>query len=740
MVNTELRVGLYNVRGVHPTPHSGPKLPSFLQWGKEVGCSLLALTETHTTNTYNPFTTPTFQKNYQVASSSCQTKTAGVALIALDKRATITPTISALDGRLLVATVTLPSLPNPIMVAVIYAPDSGKSTAKRRKFFNKCQRLIPREVDILLGDFNVTLRPEDSSAPRAPLAVLNAVEDLLSHLGLADIASEGAAHTFHWDKKKPKPGSARLDRAYAPVESFMAPTQLPTQDPGLSDHSPVLCSLLTGLTSKASPLPRLRVEGIIPGQLHAYNMIVDELPPNPTVGQWGAMKRQLLAVSKAFHKATRPQQPPPSSVSPEELSVAVEKAARIARIPVDMARELPGPILSSWVKGSKARAAIKTLRHLEPDLPQYEPRAIMSILEEYWSSIFTTKAVVTGSLHNLLPKATWSSLQRRFTLEEVSAALCKTKKGSAPGPDGIPYEFYKAFPQLLEKLTNLFNHCYQDGVIPSSWRTAILYTLPKEGKDTTLVSNYRPIAFLCTDFKLMTSILASRLQGELLRLNYFPRHQTGFLQGRSVYEAIFKVAHWTMDLAGTTILLDFEKAYDRVQHSWLWNCLEAAGLPLIFRSFLAVCLTGCTLQILANNSLSRRLSISSGVRQGDPLSPLLFNFAIEPLLLSLEKVGARAQGHADDTAINISNQQQLTGALQAISQYEQASGMCLNKDKSVILGPLKKPWLELSGFKAKPHGDRYLGILLGPKGELLKKNLFLGKEEEGSSSGAPLIF
>ena len=250
MVNTELRVGLYNVRGVHPTPHSGPKLPSFLQWGKEVGCSLLALTETHTTNTYNPFTTPTFQKNYQVASSSCQTKTAGVALIALDKRATITPTISALDGRLLVATVTLPSLPNPIMVAVIYAPDSGKSTAKRRKFFNKCQRLIPREVDILLGDFNVTLRPEDSSAPRAPLAVLNAVEDLLSHLGLADIASEGAAHTFHWDKKKPKPGSARLDRVYAPVESFMAPTQLPTQDPGLSDHSPVLCSLLTGLTSQ----------------------------------------------------------------------------------------------------------------------------------------------------------------------------------------------------------------------------------------------------------------------------------------------------------------------------------------------------------------------------------------------------------------------------------------------------------------------------------------------------------
>jgi len=178
---SELRVGLYNVRGVHPTPHMGPKLPSFLTWGKEVGCSLLALTETHTTASSNPLQDPAFLKNYPTVSASCQTKTAGVALVALDKRASITPTLSTLDGRLLLAKVSLPALSDSISVAVIYAPDSGKPVAKRRKFFHKCQRLIPKEVDLLLGDFNVTTRREDSTSLTAPKSVVQAVEELLSH-------------------------------------------------------------------------------------------------------------------------------------------------------------------------------------------------------------------------------------------------------------------------------------------------------------------------------------------------------------------------------------------------------------------------------------------------------------------------------------------------------------------------------------------------------------------------------
>ena len=101
--------------------------------------------------------------------------------------------------------------------------------------------------------------------------------------------------------------------------------------------------------------------------------------------------------------------------------------------------------------------------------------------------------------------------------------------------------------------------------------------LLKEGKDASLVGNYRPIALLCNDYKALAAVLADRLQEEFEEAGYFPRHQTGFLRGRSIYEPIIRVASWVQEPGGWVCLLDFEKAYDQVQHPWLMSCLEAAG-------------------------------------------------------------------------------------------------------------------------------------------------------------------
>ena len=102
----------------------------------------------------------------------------------------------------------------------------------------------------------------------------------------------------------------------------------------------------------------------------------------------------------------------------------------------------------------------------------------------------------------------------------------------------------------------------------------------KAKKDHSLVTNYRLIALLCTDFKILTSILADRLQPILGK--FFPRYQTGFIAGRSIYESIFKVSSWTSVKGSVTCLLDFEKAYDRISHPWLIDCLVKANLSSIF--------------------------------------------------------------------------------------------------------------------------------------------------------------
>ena len=80
-------------------------------------------------------------------------------------------------------------------------------------------------------------------------------------------------------------------------------------------------------------------------------------------------------------------------------------------------------------------------------------------------------------------------------------------------------------------------------------------------------------------------------------------------------------------------------------------CLESAGIPAVFVAFVQHTLARATIRIVMGDRLSVPLPVTSGVRQGDPLSPILFNLALEPLLVTLAQAGIDAQENADDTAI-----------------------------------------------------------------------------------------
>ena len=82
---------------------------------------------------------------------------------------------------------------------------------------------------------------------------------------------------------------------------------------------------------------------------------------------------------------------------------------------------------------------------------------------------------------------------------------------------------------------------------------------------------------------------------------------------------------------GTIIALDQEKAYDKIRHDYLWQTLEAMNVPSGLVNTIKSLYSKAETTIILNGEMSEKFRVIRGVRQGDPLSCLLFNIAIEPM-------------------------------------------------------------------------------------------------------------
>ncbi|XP_036359418.1 secreted RxLR effector protein 78-like [Octopus sinensis] len=134
--------------------------------------------------------------------------------------------------------------------------------------------------------------------------------------------------------------------------------------------------------------------------------------------------------------------------------------------------------------------------------------------------------------------------------------------------------------------------------------------------------------------------------------------------------------------------MDQCKAFDRVDHQYLGAVLEAAGLGLDFRRWISAKYSGIKSTVQINGYLSEPFSIKRSVRQGCPLSPLLYVLALKPLLQKLEKLGGNSNeigcaksisAYADDITFIVSNEVQLTCVEDAIKGYEVVAGQKLTK-------------------------------------------------------------
>ena len=367
------------------------------------------------------------------------------------------------------------------------------------------------------------------------------------------------------------------------------------------------------------------------------------------------------------------------------------------------------------------------------------------ILHDHFKNLANEFAEQTESSDDFTDQIDESELNSLFTESEIKKAIHNLKVNKACGCDQIINEFLKAASSKLSGLiTDIFNLILITGKVPEDWSIGVILPIYKQKGSEKDPGNYRGITLLSCFGKLFTSVINSRLIEFVNNNKIIGNEQAGFRHNHSTIDHIYTL-HSIVDLFLERrkklycLFIDYEKAFDRIDRSFLWQKLLNVGIKGKILNVVKHMYLNAKSCVKVNDNVSDYFPCKVGVRQGENLSPLLFAVFLNDLKATLDEKLENLNTlkdfnindlngdafdvckffmllYADDTTILSESIEGLQTALNEMSYYCEKWKLNINVGKSKVIVFSRGKIRNIPIFKYREkqievvYGFKYLGV------------------------------
>jgi len=368
---------------------------------------------------------------------------------------------------------------------------------------------------------------------------------------------------------------------------------------------------------------------------------------------------------------------------------------------------------------------------------------ILNEVVSFYEQLYSIKKVDLNDVNEYLKDCKINKLSENdknnceglITIEECHKVIVQMTKNKAPGGDGLTIEFYQEFWNEIKYIfVNALNANFDNNVMSETQKQGLITLIYKKGEPDNL-NNWRPITLLNYDYKIMAAVLANRMQKVISSIIH--ENQVGYIKNRlsgfniRLTQDVFQLLY-EKRLEGAYMMVDFTKAFDTIEFQYIEECLKHFNFGVQFCKWVKIMYKDVKSSVLINGWKTKSFEINRGIRQGCPLSALLFLLAVEILAEKIrqnkqikgvmyggdkdDKVELKLLQYADDTSLFFREKSSLKYILEELELFEKVAGPVVNKEKTILkwLGPEQKRW-DLSNYVI-PWSEgcvKYLGIYIG---------------------------